>query len=167
MGSKQKIYKSSGFTLIELLVVVAIIGLLSSVVLASLNSARAKARDAKKREDFNSIRSALLLYYDTYGSNPINRNPCCGYPDISSNFLQELVTAKYLGSNPISPTSPSVPYYYYDYGPNNNIGMILVTALEAAPVSTTGLPGSCRPWTPGANWCDQSNNTYYCICIPY
>lgn len=59
-----------GFTLIELLVVVAIIGLLSSIVLASLNSARSKARDARRMEDLKQIQIALELYYDKYGSYP-------------------------------------------------------------------------------------------------
>lgn len=65
-------YKSkSGFTLIELLVVISIIGLLSSVVLASLNSARAKSRDAVRRSDLNQLRTALELYYDNHGNYPI------------------------------------------------------------------------------------------------
>jgi len=60
--------KSKGFTLIELLVVIAIIGILSSVVLASLNSARLKARDARRISDIKQIQTALELYADSNGS---------------------------------------------------------------------------------------------------
>jgi prepilin-type N-terminal cleavage/methylation domain-containing protein len=63
--------KNKGFTLIELLVVIAIIGILSSVVLASLNSARAKARDARRYTDLVQVQLALELYYDSNGSYPM------------------------------------------------------------------------------------------------
>lgn len=61
---------SRGFTLIELLVVIAIIGMLSSIVLASMNSARMKARDAKRIADLAEIRSALELYFTDKGYYP-------------------------------------------------------------------------------------------------
>lgn len=66
LGSKNK-----GFTLIELLVVIAIIGLLSSVVIASLSSARIKARDARRKSDLRQIQKAVELYYDKYGTYKI------------------------------------------------------------------------------------------------
>lgn len=60
--------RQSGFTLIELLVVIAIIGILSSVVLASLNSARKKSRDARRVADVRQLQLALELYYDANSS---------------------------------------------------------------------------------------------------
>jgi prepilin-type N-terminal cleavage/methylation domain-containing protein len=59
-----------GFTLIELLVVIAIIGVLSSVILTSLNTARAKSRDSKRLGDFHQIRLALEYYYDANKAYP-------------------------------------------------------------------------------------------------
>jgi prepilin-type N-terminal cleavage/methylation domain-containing protein len=53
-----------GFTLIELLVVIAIIGILASVVLASLNSARDKGEDAAARSNLNNIRAQAEIVYD-------------------------------------------------------------------------------------------------------
>ena len=55
---------NKGFTLIELLVVIAIIGILSSVVLASLNTARAKGADAAIKNNLANIRAQAELYYD-------------------------------------------------------------------------------------------------------
>ncbi len=66
----QERYSQKGFTLIELLVVIAIIGLLSSVVFASLNSARAKARDAKRLSEIAELKKGLELYYADNGVYP-------------------------------------------------------------------------------------------------
>lgn len=65
------------FTLIELLVVIAIIGILSSVILASLNSARVRSMDARRKSDLIQIRTALELYYDKCGTYVVAVN-CTG-----------------------------------------------------------------------------------------
>jgi|SRR6185295_15538033 len=59
-----------GFTIIELLVVVAIIGILASIVLASLNNARLKARDARRVADIKQLQLALALYFDSNSAYP-------------------------------------------------------------------------------------------------
>lgn len=68
-----------GFTLIELLVVIAIIGILSAVVLASLNTARDKGSDAAVQTDINGIRTQAQIYYadnNTYGTNVAFESEC-------------------------------------------------------------------------------------------
>jgi prepilin-type N-terminal cleavage/methylation domain-containing protein len=65
---KMYVKNNKGFTLIELLVVVAIIGLLSSIVFASLNSARGKAKDAAIKEGVYQLSNVMALNYDDYGS---------------------------------------------------------------------------------------------------
>lgn len=59
-----KINTKRGFTLIELLVVIAIIGILSSVVLVSLNSARNKGKDARTQTELAQLRTQLETDYD-------------------------------------------------------------------------------------------------------
>jgi prepilin-type N-terminal cleavage/methylation domain-containing protein len=65
------IERAKGFTLIELLVVIAIIGLLASVVLVALNSARTKSRDTKRVSDMNQVIKALEIYYNENNSYPV------------------------------------------------------------------------------------------------
>ncbi|KKQ27441.1 MAG: hypothetical protein US42_C0009G0031 [Candidatus Magasanikbacteria bacterium GW2011_GWC2_37_14] len=62
--------KKRGFTLIELLVVIAIIGLLSTLAVVALGSARLKARDSKRLSDLKQVQTALELYYTDKNAYP-------------------------------------------------------------------------------------------------
>jgi len=66
----KRVRKQKGFTLIELLVVIAIIGILATIVMVSLNTARSKARDARRVSDIRQLQLALQMYYDAAGSYP-------------------------------------------------------------------------------------------------
>lgn len=61
----------SGFTLIELLVVIAIIGLLSTLAVVALNSARQRSRDAKRVSDIRQIQTALELGFSETSNYPV------------------------------------------------------------------------------------------------
>jgi general secretion pathway protein G len=85
-----------GFTLIELLVVIAIIGLLSTLAIVALNSARQKSRDAKRVADVKQIQTALELYY----------NDNFGYPPASNVVSGSSIatgTITYMGQVPVAP----------------------------------------------------------------
>lgn len=128
----RKIKKSKrGFTLVELLVVVAIIGLMIAVALVALNSARAKARDARRVNDIRQIQIALERYYIDAGSYPIGNNVLLGTPPgtigncldsngFSTNCSGIIYEAR-IPSNP-TPTNdgdcPASGYYYNSTDPN-------------------------------------------------
>jgi prepilin-type N-terminal cleavage/methylation domain-containing protein len=71
---KKYFYNRRAFTLVELLVVISIIGLLSTIAVVSLGSARTKTRDGKRIADIKQISTAMQLYYDDKGTYPNTGN---------------------------------------------------------------------------------------------
>jgi len=68
--NKLILQNGAGFTLLELLVVIAIIGILASVILIAVGTARVKARDAKRAGDMRQMVTALDQYYIQNGTYP-------------------------------------------------------------------------------------------------
>ena len=85
---RHKYNLEKAFTIIELLVVIAIIGILSSVVLASLNTARNKGNDAAVKSELSSIRAQAEIVYD---SAPSSYDNVCTDPQVVK-LLADAVT---------------------------------------------------------------------------
>ncbi len=85
--------RSQGFTLIELLVVIAIIGVLSAVVLASLNTARSKGNDAAIQSDLSTIQTQAEIYYGAAGGNSYGTaGTACNNAVFSDSTITKAIT---------------------------------------------------------------------------
>lgn len=113
---------NSGFTLIELLVVISIIGVLASVVLASLSAGREKAQDTSRIASLKQLQSAVEIYYT-------NNNR---YPPVSSgsSYVAGIVglAPTYI---PVLPEDPDrvIPYTYRYLSSNYTLGYTILVDL--------------------------------------
>ncbi len=112
-----------GFTLIELLVVIAIIGILSSVVLASLNTARARTRYTQAIAQMREIRNAAEAYFADNGVYP----PDAGIGGMPTGL------SPYLSSWPTPPCSNNV-YDWNNFSSGTNVHIDLRTVSPSASV---------------------------------
>lgn len=93
--------REAGFSLIELLVVIAIIGILSTIVMVSLNTARGKARDARRISDVRQLQLTLQMYYDANNA----------YPTTVQGLARLTTPTAYIGTLPTDPQDQSSYLY--------------------------------------------------------
>ena len=105
-------YNQKAFTLIELLVVIAIIGILSGLIVISVNGAVTSANDAKRKSNISAISRALLTYGTLNGNKyPVQTTQC----DLGSNCANVTSALTELMPNfPIDPNGNRYKYFSYD-----------------------------------------------------
>ena len=139
--------------MIELLVVIAIIGVLSTIVLASLNTARAKARDSQRVATVGQIQLALEMYYDSNGKYPATLSLLVPtYLPVEPKDPDGTTSYKYA----IYPTSGNITTFHLGTGKNletvaSGTG-VLATDKDCNSTSTT-CPGGAA-YTNGFNGAD-------------
>ncbi len=117
-----------GFTLIELMIVVGIIGLMSSIVLVSLQGARAKARDAQRIQGFSQVQKALEVYFADKEKYPAgNTGGECF--NVNANLASNL--ASYLAPLPQEPVAGRMCYTYFSDADGS--GYKIMADLEVNP----------------------------------
>lgn len=130
-----------GFTLIELLVVIAIIGLLSTLAVVALGSAREKARDSKRLSDLKQVQTALELYYTDNNSYPTTTASgiVLGSTDAAClndtlGFQRTGCATPYMGLVPKDPLSEQ----NYTYISTDGTDYTISTTLEGTVSGLTG-----------------------------
>jgi prepilin-type N-terminal cleavage/methylation domain-containing protein len=129
--------KKSGFTLVELLVVIAIIGLLSTIAVVSLSSARGKARDTKRIADVKQITTSLEQYYNDNNGYPVGNTSTAGNPiTLGSSSYNELSSTGF-GSSATAPTYMGlIPAYPSPYANSAITGLTQTCASTYTLIAT-------------------------------
>jgi general secretion pathway protein G len=128
-----------GFTLIELLVVIAIIGLLSTLAVVALGSARQKARDAKRLSDLKQVQTALELYYTDKNSYPAGSAVVLGATNSACLGTNGLTTSAGCGTNPYMTQVPADPgSYSYTYTSSASTTYTITGQLEGTLNNMSG-----------------------------
>ena len=144
-----------GFTLIELLGVIAIIGLLASIVLASLNTARKKSRDARRIADVKQLQLALELYFDANSGSYLVGTDMSG------------LAPAYIPAIPVAPSPGSYSYQGIDSGNGTCTGTETCTSYVLRAQLEENLPGgplsSDVDGTVTGVDCADGTNRYYCV----
>jgi prepilin-type N-terminal cleavage/methylation domain-containing protein len=134
--------RNRGFTLIELLVVISIIGLISSVIITSIDTARIKGRDTQRIAQLNQFMRALEVYYSVHGTYPYGATAGAiqvQHLTTSVNVGQALVSAGAIPSIPADPVYPSsalnadcnLPGYGYCYcSPGGNSYVLTINTED-------------------------------------
>lgn len=127
-----------GFTLIELLVVIAIIGILSSVVLASLNTARSKANDAARMSDVRALKTAIEMYANEYGGYPTSAGSVNGDVPLSDATLISKLVPTYIASMPTLLINDGDHYYAggATSGVSSRYNMLIYTTSGTCKIDT-------------------------------
>ncbi len=132
-----------GFTLIELLIVIAIVGVLSTVVLASLNNARAKARDSARISNVKEVQTALSMYHSDNGSYPVSADQDWAgngadygtYPNTGATGYIPNLAPTYIKELPIDPKQTATNGYIYKSDGTDYFFMAHGTAEKTVPAA--------------------------------
>lgn len=142
------------FTLIELLVVIVIIGILGSVITASLGGARKQARDTKRVADLKNIAQALEEYYsDKGGTYPVTSDPSSnGGACIENDAELRTKLQPYLSTNtlsdPLYTTGGTTDYCYWYRTANSGQSFKIFAKTENQNNSAAEADGGTQN-TPG------------------
>ena len=147
-----------GFTLIELLVTIAIIGILTSIVVANLSISKAKARDTKRVSDIVRIQLALQLYFDRCYEYPSTLNVS------ANNSLGGFCVVNFgdfISQIPVPPSGASETVYAYSLNSDETDYVLRVKFEYGSPALIDSFNGTIS-WDPSFSCNRDAPNYYYC-----